>query len=388
MPNPFDVPSPGSGALPPAANPFRPGPGKVPPAFGSRWTPLVVVRTMLDRLAVPTDPVDLPLLRGVRGVGKTALMAYGRRQARDRGIVTLHLEADADDSDLRATCATLVRDARVLTEGIGDRLSRRLAAVDVRGRVEFHAPSDRDATENLEATLHDVVLLADHKRVGVLLTVDEVHEAPDLLLRPLVRAVHRHAQDARPLGVVLSGLPGAADALVGEGQTYAERLRVLDLGMLDRAGVEEALGEPFARDADVTVDAEAVDLVLEDTGGYPYFVQIWGEKLWNVLPEVRSVRAEDVDLARPLVAVEQEQFHRRRWRRVPDGRARDLVRALGARGGEAAVGELVADVGVRSASDLSDARAKLLRLGLLMAPSYGRLAFTVPGFAGWVVAST
>jgi len=316
----------------------------VPPAFGGRWDALVVARTMLDRLAVPSDPVDVPLLRGVRGVGKTALLAYVREQAHARRVVALHLEADADDVDLTATCAMLLRDASELTDGLGERMGRRLAAIDLRGRIELHPPVEGNSRANLEATLHDLVMLAEERGRGILLTVDEVHEAPELLLRPLVRAVHRLSQDAAPFGVILSGLPGAADALVESGQTYTERLRVLDLGMLDRDAVGEALGRPFEDDTGIEVAGEVVDLVADTTGGYPYFVQIWGEKLWGVLPASDAVRAEHVELARPLVEVDVGQFFRRRWARVPDGRARDLVRALAARSGGAAVGELARDL--------------------------------------------
>lgn len=86
---------------------------------------------------MPTDPVDLPVLRGVRGTGKTSLMAYVRQHAGEAGAVTLHTEADAADETLTATCATLARDAAVLTETVPSRVARRLAALDIKGKVEF-----------------------------------------------------------------------------------------------------------------------------------------------------------------------------------------------------------------------------------------------------------
>lgn len=192
MPDPFldDVNT--DGALNRAANPFKPGAGQVPPRFGSRYVPLLTAKTMVDRLADGLDPVDQPILRGVRGVGKTALMAYVRERAAQQGTVPLHVEADADDVDLVATCRSLALDARPLTDGVGAKVGRRLAAIDLKGKLEFHPPSPGGSgRENLEALLHDLVLLASDRGTGLLLTVDEVHEAEDTLLRPLVRAMHR-----------------------------------------------------------------------------------------------------------------------------------------------------------------------------------------------------
>lgn len=386
--DPFREEVPTEGVLPRAANPFRPGAGKVPPAFGGRTAPLLAAKTVVDRLAVPADPVDLPVYRGFRGTGKTALMAYARRHAEDGGTVTLHIEADPSDTTLAATCATLARDATPLTTDVAGSIARRLAALDLKGRVEFHPTSDTDPGSNVEALLHDLVLLGDARGVGILLTVDEAHEAEQLLLRPLVRAMHRHAQDSRAFGVMISGLPGVADTLMAEGQTYTERLTSFDLGLLDRAGTADALTVPFAEDADITVADEAVDAIHEDSAGYPWFVQLWGASLWNTLTHHGPVTIDDVEAARPHVTTATDQFYRRRWSRVPDGRARDVVRALASRDGQAAVGELLADVGLDHHGQMSAARAELIARGLVFAPSHGRLAFTVPGFDRWVVDHT
>lgn len=380
MPDPFKSSSPS----PLGTSPFKPGPGKVPPAFGGRDEPLRTAKAMVDRLAVPSDPVAMPLLRGVRGVGKTALMAYVRHHAARVRAVPLHIEADPYDDDLGATCQALLRDAAPLLSKTAD-LGRRLSSLSVvRGEVAFHPPTPR-ADGSLEALIHDLVLLAGARGVGIILTVDEVHEAEEQLLRPLVRAIHRHAQDSRPLGVILSGLPGAANQLLAEGQTYAERLATFDLGMIDGRGVTEALREPFREDADVDVTTDVIDHVTEDSGGYPYFVQLWGEALWDVLPERRDVRLADVPRAQRTVDRRREDFFAGRWNRFPTGHARDLANALARLGGTARMSEIARALGRADQRGLSDARGALIAGGHVHSPSYGRLAFTVPGFDRWLV---
>lgn len=382
MPNPFEDDDPVVGALDPAANPFRPGMGLVPPDFGGRQEPLRRAKVVLDRLARLVPP-PFVLYRGVRGVGKTALLAYVRARAAERGLVTVHLEADRDDAELVTAREALAHGVGGLVDGADAEVVRGLAAVrrDRDGEVVLRAAGTAAAT--FEALIADVAVLAGHRRRAVLLTVDEVHEAGDLVLKPLLRAAHRVAQDGHPLGVLMSGLPSAGEHLFREGQTYTERLERIDLGLLERDGTGEAIRGPFRRHADAEVDELVVDAVHDGTGGYPWFVQLWGAALWD-----RAERADRIEL--PVARAAGEELHDRvgaffadRWNRVPSGRATSLAVTLAEHGGDAEVGALLDDLDLTHQA-ISPARRDLLDLGLCWVPARGRLAFTVPGFADWV----
>jgi hypothetical protein len=355
VPDPFLSPTPG-GALDPAANPFRPGMGRVPPAFGGREPALRQAKLVVDRLAGGRAP-EFVLFRGVRGVGKTALLAYVRQHASAAGIVTAHLEADRDDTSL-----TRARDT--LADDLGDLL-----------------PGGR--RRGFEATLAQLrTALADRPR-GVLLTVDEVHEAGDVLLEPLLRAAHRAAQDDVPLGLLLSGLPTAAEHLFDDGQTYTERLHRVDLGLLDRHGTAEAIRGPFAAH-DTEVDDLVLDAVHDGSGGYPWFVQLWGEALWDRAVDPHTIELPVARAAGEAVTPRVDAFYADRWRRVPGGRATSLVLALAEQGGDADARDLLAELDLTHQA-IAPARRALLDLGLCWSPRRGRLAFTVPGFEGWIL---
>lgn len=358
MPDPFADPSP-TGALDPAANPFRPGMGRVPPAFGGREPALRQAKLVVDRLARGVAP-EFVLYRGVRGVGKTALLAYVRRQAARLGVVTAHLEADRDDTDLARARDTLRHDTAALLDG---------------GRG-----TARGGFETLLADLR--VALRGHDR-GLLLTVDEVHEAGDRLLEPLLRGAHRAAQDDVPFGLLLSGLPTAAENLFDEGQTYTERLHRVDLDLLARDGTAEAIRGPFARDG-AEVDDLVVDTVHDGSGGYPWFVQLWGESLWDTARRPDRIELPDARAAGEAVHTRTEAFFADRWRRVPTGRATELVLTLARHDGDAPVADLLAELDLTHQA-IAPSRRALLDLGIVWAPSRGRLAFTVPGFAGWIL---
>jgi hypothetical protein len=381
VPNPFEEPSPG-GALDPAANPFRPGMGRVPPDFGGREPALRRAKVVVDRLARPSA-AQLVLYRGVRGVGKTALLAYVRQQAVQRGVHAIALEADRGDTELVAARETLRRGAAPLLDHASEAARARCDSL-APGSDGPKARASGSPAATIERLVGDLALLAADTGRGVLLTVDEVQEAEQVLLKPLLRAAHLASQDDRPLGVLLSGLPSAAETLFDEGQTYTERLERLELGLLDRDGTVEAIRRPFEREAGAEVDALVLDLVHDESGGYPWFVQLWGAALWDVAAEPSLVRLEDARAAGVEVHERIQAFFADRWRRVPSGRGNLLTVALAEQGGDAEMGDLVEVLDLTHQA-LSPARRDLVDRGLCWTPERGRLAFTVPGFADWVV---
>ena len=380
--NPFEEETGEAGrALDPARNPFRPGMGRVPPDFGGREPQLRRAKVVVDQLVHGHTP-EFVLYRGVRGVGKTALLAYVRDQARRRGLQTLHVEADREDGRLDATLQTLLRGLSDLLAAAGAEVVARLTTVSTTAQGP-RLRSQGGPAATLEAMVDDVARLAEATGNGVLLTVDEVHEGGDLLLKPLLRSAHRVAQDGQPLGVLLSGLPTAAESLFDEGQTYTERLARVDLGLLERDGTAEAIRRPFARDAGLGVDELVVDTVHDGAGGYPWFVQLWGEALWDLATDPARLELPVAREAGERVHLRIEDFYLSRWRRVPSGRAALLVTALADAGGDAAIGDLLDRLEITHQA-ASPARRALLDLGLCWAPGRGRLAFSVPGFADWL----
>ncbi|AXV09998.1 RecA-superfamily ATPases implicated in signal transduction (plasmid) [Euzebya pacifica] len=381
MPDPFK--QAGNPVLSAADNPFRPGIGRVPPAFGGREGALGAAKVIIDVLAGGGDP-DFLLIRGVRGVGKTALMAYARRHANDAGVVCVHLEADRGPADPAVTINRLISAADAIA---GRRAVRRLIArVDGLklgpSGIEVSLDDRRPATSTVEEIMTALAATAAAAGRGVLLTVDEVQEAEDALFRPLMRAVHYAAQEAHPVGLIAAGLPGATDALRAEGQTYTERLDTVELGMLGTAGVAEAIRAPFDNHG-VTVDDTVVETVARDSGGYPFFVQLWGWALWLSATDRVRIGPESLPAARDRVSQRTDRFMLNRAKRIPTGRARHLVAALARAGGHASTADLLAATGFTS-GQYSPVRQELLDSGLVFVPARGRLAFSVPGFADWI----
>ena len=113
--------------------------------------------------------------------------------------------------------------------------------------------------------------------------------------------------------------------------------------------------------------------------GYPYFIQEYGDVLWDHAagPEVTAVEAVEAQalvearLDSTLLPRPDRAGERTRGRiHASDGRARA--------GAETAAA--VAAVLHRRSEQLGKVRTRLIEKGLLYAPAYGRAAFTVPQF--------
>lgn len=82
--------------------------------------------------------------------------------------------------------------------------------------------------------------------------------------------------------VVGAGLPQLL-ALAGNAKSYAERLFDFpQIGGLDPQEAELAIVKP-AREEGADYIPAATDEIVEQTRGYPYFLQEWGKHSWDLL---------------------------------------------------------------------------------------------------------
>lgn len=381
MQDPLDdltLPS-GRGALDPAANPFAVAPGAIPPHFGGRQAALEDARATLQELLAGRSVGPRVILEGVRGVGKTALMARMRIAAAGAGLVAVHIEANGEDATARASAALLEAINQVARRKRLTRLARRLTSVRVGPTsVELAAPEPTNAS--VRGLLGDLGTLARDGARAVLLTVDEAHE--DVALAAgLVAALHACTQENAPVGAYLAGLPGTRRR-IAKVLTYAERIPVEEIGMLSAAEAAEALRVPFA-EVDVSFEDDALAKAAEATGGYPYFAQCWGRALWDAATDPDRIDSQTVAAARPIAMGTISRFLADRWRSLAP-RQQEYVAAIAAEGGHQAPSWKVAATLGKTMKQVSYQRSALIARGVLYAPEHGTIGITIPGLAEWV----
>jgi len=378
--------------LNPVLNPYAPGAGTRPPALVGRDALLDASDLKLQR-AVAGLAENPMMLVGLRGVGKTVLLNAFVDVAEARGLPVARGEI-TDTDGFPAMVARMARStlyALSLGERVRGRTARALGVVKafslkIPGAVEVDVELDpvrgRADSGDLAADLTDLFdelgrASREHDK-AVVLALDEAQELGRVELGALLSALHHVAQDRLPVVCVCAGLP-QLQGRAGEAKSYAERLvEFVTVDSLEEADAAAALTIPAA-DFDVSFSSEAIERIVTQTGGYPYYLQAYGKHVWNTARDM-PVSDSDVERATPLVlAALDEGFFRTRLDRVPETERRYLRAMAGLGPGPHRSGDIAAAMD-RKASQVSKVRDSLISKGLLYSPRYGWTAFTVPRF--------
>ncbi|GIF43287.1 AAA family ATPase [Actinoplanes xinjiangensis] len=394
----------------PVRNPYAPGAGQRPPELAGRGRELDAFDVVLERVARGRPERSL-VLTGLRGVGKTVLLNTLRSAAIGRLWGTGKIEARPDQSLRRPVSGALHmairelaphhRDPDRVDEVLGVLKAFALRANDgnskLRDRwapgIDVPAARGRADSGDIEIDLvelfTDAASLATDVGTGIALFIDEMQDLSATDVSALCAACHELSQLGAPLIVVGAGLPHLP-AVLSAAKSYSERLfRYARIDRLDRDAADLALGVPAEREG-VEYDQEALDLLYEKSGGYPYFVQAYGKATWDHAPQT-PITADDVRVAAPEAEGELAVgFFGSRFERATPAE-REYMRAMAALSDDpgndmdAAVptSEIAISLGRKPAS-LSPARDALIRKGLIYSGERGTVAFTVPHFGRYL----
>jgi hypothetical protein len=235
-----------------------------------------------------------------------------------------------------------------------------------------------DLDNDLLALLESAGEAAQKAGTALAMFVDELQYVEEDELAALITALHRIAQRSLPVVLVGAGLPQLRGRM-GRAKSYAERLFDFpEIGPLAPDAAKLAIAKP-AKDQGVDVTPDALDLIVKETHGYPYFVQEWGKHSWDVA-DASPITREDVENASTAaIAALDESFFRVRFDRLTPGE-RKYLRAMAELGpGPHRSGDIADQMG-RDVTSLGPTRNKLISKGMIWSPYFGDTAFTVPLF--------
>lgn len=379
----------------PVRNPFAPGAGTPPPELAGRDELRETVRVAIARVRRGA-PAKSILMVGLRGVGKTVLLDRMRDDAEAAGIQTMRIEAPESRSlpallapQLRQALLRLSRNERA--RGLANRALSGLAGFARALKVKYQdievgfdfdpepgLADNGDLEHDLQALLETVGLAAQAADTALAIFIDELQYVREEELAALITALHRTAQRRLPVVLVGAGLPQLRGQM-GRAKSYAERLFDFpQIGPLDASAAELAIRKPAAAEG-VEMTDDALQRILQETHGYPYFLQEWGKHAWDSAT-ASPITLEDVKLAsRAAVAALDESFFRVRFDRLTPAEKRYL-RAMAEIGpGPHRSGD-VAEQLKRKVTSLGPTRNNLIAKGMVWSPSHGDTAFTVPLF--------
>lgn len=379
----------------PVRNPFAPGAGTQPPELAGRDELRETVRIALERtrLGRPTKSI---LMVGLRGVGKTVLLDRIREEAEGVGINTLRVEAPETRS-LPAILAPQLRQALLRlsrneqAKDLAQRALRGLAGFakalkvkydDIEVGFDFEPEpglaDNGDLEHDLQALLEAAGAAAQKAGTALAMFVDEMQYVKEDELAALITALHRAAQRRLPIVLVGAGLPQLRGRM-GRAKSYAERLFDFpEIGPLPPPAARTAIAKP-AKAEGVEVNKDALERIVEQTRGYPYFLQEWGKHAWDTASK-SPINLSDVELASvSAVAALDESFFRVRFDRLTPLEKRYLraMAELGA--GPHRSGDIAEQLN-RDVTALGPTRNQLIGKGMIWSPNHGDTAFTVPLF--------
>lgn len=379
----------------PIRNPYAPGAGTPPPELAGRDELREQVRVALARVQARRSTKSI-ILVGLRGVGKTVLLERVRDEAENVGIQTMRVEAPESRS-LPALLAPQLRQALLRlsrNDRARDRAHRALRGLagfakalkfkynDIEVGLDFDPEPGLADNGDLEQDLQTLLELVGEAAVGadtaLAMFVDEMQYVAEQELAALITALHRAAQRLLPVVLVGAGLPQLPGRM-GSAKSYAERLFDFPtIGPLTAKDAATALVTPARREGIEFTDG-ALERIISETLGYPYFVQEWGKHCWDAA-ERSPITAADVETAsKSAIAALDESFFRVRFDRLTPSE-KLYLRAMAALGpGPHRSGDIAGEL-AREVRSVAPTRSNLIRKGMIWSPSHGDTAFTVPLF--------
>ena len=278
--------------------PFQPGSGVLPPHLAGREREQDLFRTLLARLDRGEAPPGEVILYGPRGNGKTALLAWVSEFASESTGESTGVDVEErtpSEFDSPAGLAELLLPASWWKTLKPDQ-------VGVRGIT--WRPGKRSAAPTPAQVL---ALRAGRKPLVALL--DEAHTLDPRVGRALLNAAQKVRRSA-PFLLVLAGTPNLRDHLASMGASFWNRGRKLRIGRLDEGAAAEAIREPLAAE-DITIADDALEHLVRDSHGYPFFVQLWGEAVWARAVETsrQQVVSEDVRACQAVFDEQRDDYY-------------------------------------------------------------------------------
>ena len=293
--------------------PFQPGPGKLPPYLAGRESEQALFRGWGAAVA-QGGPAPAPvILYGPRGNGKTALLAWMQQ----------HLEAVPGVDVVEMTSAEIETPAQLADQLLPPARLRALAPAE----LSLVGLTWRPGDDRPPLTARQTLTLRVSKRPLVLL-LDEAHSLDRGVGRALLHAGQQVGR-RHPFFLVLAGTPDLEDRLSEMEASFWGRAEQIRVNRLDPAAAAAAIERPL-QDEGMSIETAALDRILSESHGYPFFLQLWGRFVWECAATQgrRLITTDDVEAAAPEFERRRGDYYRQRYEELEKRQLLAAARAL------------------------------------------------------------
>lgn len=322
-------------------NPFRPGAGHMPPHLAGRE---LETKEFL-KLISQTTILENMVLTGLRGVGKTVLLDTFKPLAIANNW--LWIGTDLSESAIVSEenlAIRLLTDLSVVTSNtlLSQEKISKIGFMDTEEIIEnklgfnflfsLYQKTPGLVLDKLKYVLEFVWACLQPQNVqGLIFAYDEAQNLSDQAAKEqyplgiLLDTFQSIQKKNIPLMLLLTGLPTLFPKLV-ESRTFTERMfRVVFLKRLNEKDSREAILKPIAKNnCPVKFTEDSVNLIIEHSGGYPYFIQFICKEAYDAfLPKLAAGEDPSVPLTEITRKLDTD-FFAGRWARATD-RQRELL---------------------------------------------------------------
>ena len=284
--------------------PFNPAFGGIPPYLAGREQEQRSIARDLDDLKHCGRAPFAMIIYGPRGNGKAALLQWAQRLALEKGIETIRVTSSMIDTE---DALVRVLSARRWRNGI----------VKAASAFGLHLPVNGQRATTITRALEKRV-----RRRPLLLWIDEAHTLNPDVGQHLLQAAQLVSGEGARILLMLVGSPALISHLHKMRAGFWERSPILPLARLEAGASADAVRIPLEA-ANRSISTEALEHVVQESHGYPFFLQLWGEVLWYAVEDAeRTIGVDDVDRARPEFEKARDVFYGSRFDELCD---QDLV---------------------------------------------------------------
>ena len=383
------------------SNPFRPGAGHKPPYLAGRIEETEEFSRLLDQDIVMQNLV----LSGLRGIGKTVLLESFKPIAQGKGWLWAGTDCSESASVNEETMALrLLTDIALITSSIqvvGQEIPRLGFSAEPSNTekiylnfeflVRMYQKTPGLPSDKLKATLTLVwACLKPLGAKGIVFAYDEAQtlndhaEEKQYPLSVLLDLFQYLQKCGVPFMLVLTGLPTLLVKLI-ETRTYTERLfRVIILDQLTPEESKDAILKPIEESGHpVMFDEDATDLIIQQSGGYPYFIQFLCREVYDIFEQQLSNHERPSIPIDALLQKLDNDFFAGRWAKATE-REKELLTLIALSSlttfGIQQVANLSQNSNIKpfSKSQVSQMFGRLIDNGLLYKDRPGSYSFAVP----------
>lgn len=350
-------------------NPFKPTAGMNPPELIGRDGILEEFGEALEN--GPGAPDRLMRISGARGVGKTVLLNALGKMAEDQGFQVINVASN------QGFCERILHALSRKVQVKAASVAPSVLGVSM-GSVEVSKP----------AYSFGEAMLAASKHGGLLVTLDEIQDAPEEEMRALGNEIQLLIRQGANVAFVFAGLPSAVDDVVGDKTlTFLQRAKHVELSKLLDFEVSDSVAETIASTGK-RIAPDVAELLATAAAGYPFMVQLVGYNSWQAAERRGSAEVTREDVERGIRVARQSfdaMVIEPALRRLPEKQLEYLLAMAACQAVPPSSGE-IARIMHKSSKEIGTYRKRLIGSNVIEPAGYGKVDFAIPYMREYLLA--